>query len=112
VANDPLFAHALSIYFHIYALHSKRDFLWGSASTETGWQAMDRLDQQVGFQIRLHRSLKGVRQVELASEIGLKTEQLAAIEDGRWRAGASNLFQIGRALRIPVSSFFAGSERV
>jgi len=73
---------------------------------------MNRLDEQVGFQIRLHRALKGVRQVDLASEIGLKMEQLAAIEDGRWRAGASNLFQIGKVLRVPVSSFFAGSERV
>tara|TARA_R110000868_G_scaffold162329_12_gene393520 strand:+ start:45046 stop:45258 length:213 start_codon:yes stop_codon:yes gene_type:complete len=68
---------------------------------------MNRLDEQVGLQIRLHRSLKGVRQDELAHEIGLKPGQLAAIEDGKWRAGASKLFQIGRALRVPVSSFFA-----
>lgn len=49
-----------------------------------------------------------VSQHQLARAIGVSFQQLQKYESGRNRVSASMLYEIGRALEVPVSRFFQG----
>lgn len=65
-------------------------------------------DEHVGAQIALVRIHSDVSQAQLARSIGISFQQLQKYESGRNRVSASMLYEIGRALNMPVSRFFAG----
>jgi transcriptional regulator with XRE-family HTH domain len=65
-------------------------------------------DQHVGRQIALVRIQSDISQATLARSIGISTQQLQKYENARNRVSASMLYEISRALKVPVSRFFQG----
>lgn len=66
------------------------------------------VDRHVGRQIRLRRQACGVSQEQLAGAVGLTFQQIQKYERGANRVAASRLWDIARALRTEVASFYAG----
>ncbi|MGC9419286.1 MAG: helix-turn-helix domain-containing protein [Rhodovulum sp.] len=66
------------------------------------------VDIHVGKRIRHRRWLVGMTQQQLAEQIGIKFQQVQKYEVGANRVSASRLWDIARALDVPVSFFFDG----
>ncbi|UWQ82926.1 helix-turn-helix domain-containing protein [Leisingera caerulea] len=66
------------------------------------------VDVHVGKRIRHRRWLVGKTQQELASEIGVKFQQVQKYETGANRVSASRLWEIAAALDVNVTQFFEG----
>ncbi|MBB3713845.1 transcriptional regulator with XRE-family HTH domain [Limimaricola variabilis] len=69
------------------------------------------IDKHVGARIRYARWMKGVTQEQLGNAVGCKFQQIQKYETGMNRVSASRLWDIGRALTLPVSFFFDGTEK-
>ena len=65
-------------------------------------------DQHVGSQIATVRVQSDVSQGQLARSIGISFQQLQKYENARNRVSASMLYEIAKALDVPVSRFFEG----
>jgi len=68
------------------------------------------IDLHVGKQVRLHRTVAGLSQTQLAEAIGLTFQQIQKYERGGNRISASKLVSIARVLGVPVTSFFEGLD--
>ena len=68
------------------------------------------VDVHVGKRIRHRRWMNGTTQQQLAEAVGIKFQQIQKYETGMNRVSASRLWDIGRALDVPVSWFFEGYE--
>jgi transcriptional regulator with XRE-family HTH domain len=68
------------------------------------------IDVHVGSRIRLRRTLLGVSQERLAEQIGLTFQQVQKYERGANRVSSSRLFDLPRALDVPLSYFFDEME--
>lgn len=68
------------------------------------------VDTHVGKRIRHRRWMLGVTQQQLAETVGIKFQQVQKYETGANRVSASRLWDISRALEVPVSFFFEGLE--
>ncbi|MDO5603529.1 MAG: helix-turn-helix transcriptional regulator [Paracoccus sp. (in: a-proteobacteria)] len=66
------------------------------------------VDVHVGTRIRHRRWLIGMTQQQLADQVGIKFQQIQKYETGANRVSASRLWDIGKALDVPVSFFFEG----
>ena len=66
------------------------------------------IDRHVGLRVRMRRKEMGVSQERLAEALGLTFQQVQKYERGANRVSASKLWEIGRALRTPVSYFYEG----
>ncbi len=64
------------------------------------------IDIHVGARVRLRRNLLGISQEKLGRAVGVICQQIQKYEKGTDRIGASRLFNLGRALDVPVSFFF------
>ncbi len=64
------------------------------------------IDVHVGARVRLRRRLLGMNQTKLAGAIGVTYQQIQKYESGFNRVGASRLFNLSRALDVPISFFF------
>lgn len=64
------------------------------------------VDVHVGSRVRLRRTLLGLSQEKLGEAIGLTFQQVQKYERGANRIGASRLWDLSRALDVPVSFFF------
>ncbi len=64
------------------------------------------IDVHVGAKVRLRRYLLGITQRALGKDIGVTFQQLQKYERGVNRVGASRLFNLSRALDVPISFFF------
>mgnify|MGYP001805872812 CR=1 FL=1 len=64
------------------------------------------VDVHVGARVRLRRTLLGMSQEKLGEAIGLTFQQVQKYERGANRIGASRLYELSRALDVPVSFFF------
>ena len=58
--------------------------------------------------IRTRRKAIGMSQITLAQAVGLTFQQIQKYERGLNRVSASKLFEVARALGVPVSFFFDG----
>lgn len=65
------------------------------------------IDVQVGAAIRRRRQLLGLSQTKLADALDVTFQQLQKYERGLNRASASRLWQLAKALDVPVGYFFA-----
>src|SRR4051794_7523703 len=79
-----------------------------------GWEMMrkpknvaNEIDAHVGSRLRLRRLLLGISQEKLGGALGLTFQQIQKYERGANRVGASRLFDLSRALDVPISYFFA-----
>jgi transcriptional regulator with XRE-family HTH domain len=68
------------------------------------------VDVHVGKRIRHRRWMNGVTQQQLAEKVGIKFQQIQKYETGMNRVSASRLWDIARALGVPVSFFFEGMD--
>ena len=64
------------------------------------------IDAHVGARIRLRRTLLGMSQERLGEALGLTFQQVQKYERGVNRVGASRLFDLSRALDVPIAFFF------
>lgn len=64
------------------------------------------IDVHVGARVRLRRTLLGMSQERLGDALGLTFQQVQKYERGANRVGASRLFELAKALNVPVSYFF------
>ena len=66
------------------------------------------VDLHVGARVRMRRKFLGMSQEGLAETIDLTFQQVQKYERGSNRISASKLFEIARALKVPVAYFFEG----
>lgn len=64
------------------------------------------VDIHVGSRVRLRRTLLGMSQERLGEALGLTFQQVQKYERGANRIGASRLFDLAKALQVPVGFFF------
>jgi transcriptional regulator with XRE-family HTH domain len=64
------------------------------------------VDVHVGGRLRQRRTMLGMSQEKLADAIGLTFQQVQKYERGTNRIGASRLYELSRALDVPVGFFF------
>ena len=64
------------------------------------------VDVHVGKRVRLRRNNLGLKQVSLGDIIGIGFQQIQRYERGEIRIGASRLYDLSKALDVPVSFFF------
>jgi transcriptional regulator with XRE-family HTH domain len=72
--------------------------------TPTG--APNPIDVHVGARMRLRRTLLGLSQERLGELIGLTFQQVQKYERGANRVSCSRLFDLSKALDVPISYFF------
>ena len=68
------------------------------------------VDRHVGMRVRLRRTLLGLSQEKLAGALGLTFQQVQKYERGANRVSASKLYEMARALGVPISFFFEGMQ--
>lgn len=68
--------------------------------------APNPIDVHVGSRTRLRRTLLGLSQERLGEMIGLTFQQIQKYERGANRVSCSRLFDLSRALDVPISYFF------
>ena len=64
------------------------------------------IDIHVGERVRLRRNLLGISQTDLGKAVGVTFQQVQKYEKGTNRISASRLFNLSRALDVPISYFF------
>ncbi len=68
------------------------------------------VDSHVGQRLRIRRNMLGITQGDLGDKIGLTFQQIQKYERGANRISASRLFEISRALDVPITFFFEHME--
>jgi len=66
------------------------------------------VDIHVGKRVRHRRWMVGMTQQQLATQVGIKFQQIQKYETGANRVSASRLWDIASALRVDVAYFFDG----
>lgn len=64
------------------------------------------VDIHVGSRVRQRRTLMGMSQEKLAAALDLTFQQVQKYERGSNRIGAGRLYELARALDVPVGYFF------
>ena len=64
------------------------------------------IDLHVGKWLRLHRTLLGMSQEQLAAELNITFQQVQKYERGADRISASRLWNMSQILNVPVSYLF------
>jgi transcriptional regulator with XRE-family HTH domain len=68
------------------------------------------VDRHVGQQMRHRRWMIGMTQQQLADAVGIRFQQIQKYETGANRVSASRLWDIAKAMDVPVSFFFEGID--
>src|SRR5689334_2937533 len=89
----------------------------GQAKVKRGRQARNTGASQVanlhiGGRIQIRRTLLGRSQSELGKALGLSFQQMQKYERGTSSIGAGQLFEVAKALDVPVSFFYDGLDGV
>lgn len=66
----------------------------------------DAMDVHVGTRLRERRLQLGMTQEQLADSVGLTFQQIQKYERGVNRMGASRLWEVARALDVPLEFFY------
>ncbi len=70
--------------------------------------ATERIDDYVGTRIRERQIMLGLTQSHLAKAIGITYQQTHKYEHGINRVSAGRLYEIARALDVPITYFYEG----
>ncbi len=83
---------------------------WGSHVRVSigGYFVKNPVDLHIGQRVRHRRWLLGMTQQQLAQSVGIRFQQIQKYESGANRISASRLWDLARALDMPVSFFFEG----
>ena len=68
------------------------------------------VDAWVGARLQLRRRELGLSQTELGEKLGVSFQQVQKYEKGRNRVSAGVLYEISKALNVPVGYFFEDFE--
>lgn len=68
------------------------------------------IDFHLGRRLRRRRRLLGLTQQELAASVGVRFQQIQKYECGANRISASRLYELSRALSVPVQYFYDGLD--
>jgi len=68
------------------------------------------VDAHVGKRVRHRRWMMGMTQQQLGDLVGIKFQQIQKYETGMNRISASRLWDIAKALDVPINYFFEGLE--
>lgn len=71
-----------------------------------------KVDVHVGQRLKQRRRMLGLSQQKLAALVGIRFQQIQKYESGANRVSASRLYDISKALEVPVSHFFEEFEPV
>ncbi|MEH6402986.1 MAG: helix-turn-helix transcriptional regulator [Sneathiella sp.] len=71
----------------------------------------NKIDVYVGRRVRMRRTLLGFSQVDLGELVGLTFQQIQKYEQGENRIGSSRLYDLSKALDVPIIYFFEGLEK-
>ncbi|WP_429912860.1 helix-turn-helix domain-containing protein [Glycocaulis sp.] len=71
-----------------------------------GPRSPNPIDRHVGIRIRLRRRVIQMSQQALAAKLGVTFQQLQKYENGTNRIGAGRLYELARALGVPVGYFY------
>lgn len=66
------------------------------------------IDIHVGKRLRRRRRLLGLTQDNLASQVGVRFQQIQKYECGANRISAARLFELSEVLNVPVQYFYEG----
>lgn len=66
------------------------------------------IDLHIGQRVRHRRWLLGMTQQDLAQGIGVRFQQIQKYESGANRISAARLWDLARALDVPVAFFYTG----
>lgn len=77
--------------------------------TRSGRPRPDALDVHVGSRLRARRLMLGLTQEQLGDAVGLTFQQIQKYERGINRMGASRLWELARALGVPIGWFYQDS---
>ena len=69
-------------------------------------RAATAIDAYIATQIRDHRVTLGWSQAALGEKLGVSFQQIQKYESGTNRVSASRLFDICKALKVPLASMF------
>ena len=69
------------------------------------------VDVHVGQRIRRRRWMVGMTQQQLGEAVGIKFQQIQKYETGMNRVSASRLYEISKALDVPVAFFFEAVDQ-
>lgn len=78
----------------------------GHAKPGNGDAPLSPLDEHLGARLQLRRSMLGISQDDLARLLGVSVAEIAAMETGQSRIGASKLFELAGILGVPFGWFF------
>ena len=68
------------------------------------------VDMHVGKRLRLRRTLLGLSQEQLGTELNITFQQVQKYERAANRISASRLWDIAKSLEVPISYFFEGLD--
>ena len=68
----------------------------------------DETDLHVGKRLRRRRRLLGMTQQDLATQVGVRFQQIQKYECGANRITASRLYELAKAMNVSVQYFFDG----
>lgn len=68
------------------------------------------IDHHVGNRMRQRRRLIGMTQHALAEAVNIRFQQIQKYESGANRISASRLWELSKALGVPVTYFYEGLE--
>ena len=68
------------------------------------------IDLHVGKRLRWRRRLLGLTQQELASQVGVRFQQIQKYECGANRITSGRIYELAKALNVKVQYFFDGLE--
>ena len=71
---------------------------------------MEDIDTHLGKRLRRRRRLLGQTQQQLATAVGIRFQQIQKYECGANRISAARLYQLAKALQVPVGYFYDGLE--
>ncbi len=80
-----------------------------TAATPEGTKNVESVDHQIGEKITRLRIAQGMTRKELAGHIGVTHQQLHKYEKAQNRIAASRLWEVAKALNVPVALFFEDS---
>ncbi len=80
----------------------------GTAQRIWGDFVKNPVDLHIGQRVRHRRWLLGMTQQQLALAVGIRFQQIQKYESGANRISASRLWDLAKALDMPVSFFFEG----
>jgi transcriptional regulator with XRE-family HTH domain len=69
-------------------------------------RAATAVDAYIGTQMRNRRAILGLSQEVLGKKLGVSFQQVQKYEKGINRVSAARLFEICKALKIPLASMF------